>query len=133
MAVFGDESAEVHVLFDPPSDLVMRNHRDEVEATENGACGVAILLCRLLKTHAVIEQAMQMDGIDYWVGEAEPGRPMNRKARLEVTGIREGDKTAVNSRFAQKLKTTAKSDGPLPAIITVVEFSHPMARMETKP
>ena len=131
--VYGDEECVVDVIYDEPGELVVNNHQDENEATENGACAISILLCRLLKGHAVIEQAVQMDGIDYWVGDAEPGRPMAKKARLEATGIRAGDVKAVNARFRQKLSTTSKSDGDLPAIITVVEFSNPMARLETKP
>lgn len=133
LAIVGDDDIQMYLTYSHPDDLTVANHRDTNVATEHGACGVALLLCRLLKGHGLVSQALQEEGVDYWVGEAEEGRPFNKKARLEASGIRRGNRPDVDSRFSEKLKTTAKSGGTYDVVIAVVEFSQPLARVETKP
>ena len=125
-------SEMVSLLFRAVTDDLRRNHNDENRATEMGACGVAILICRHRLGHGVVAQAYQQEGIDYWIGDVEEGRPLNRKMRLEVSGIRCGDSADIKRRFSQKRKTTAKSDGAYPVVVMVVEFGRPQAHVEAR-
>jgi len=76
----------------------------------------------------VVERSKKGAGFDYWLGEKNDGGPLFQgKARLEVSGIRTGSESAVESRVKQKLRQTQPSDGTLPAIIIVVEFGSPQS------
>ncbi|MBW4623103.1 MAG: hypothetical protein KME17_27560 [Cyanosarcina radialis HA8281-LM2] len=59
--------------------------------------------------------------------------PFQRMARLEVSGIRQGNRSQINARVKQKTKQTRASDAQgLPAYIIVVEFSRPMSIVRAK-
>ena len=51
------------------------------------------------------------------------------RARLEVSGIRNDTNSRVAQRVREKIKQTKRSDGHLPALIVVVEFSEPQSRI----
>lgn len=54
--------------------------------------------------------------------------PFENKARLEVSGIRNGNQKVVTARVRAKLAQTEVSDETrLPAYIVVVEFGQPVA------
>jgi hypothetical protein len=53
-------------------------------------------------------------------------------ARLEVSGIRRGDRRRVMARLKEKVTQVRSSDGALAAYIVVVEFSAPQARVEKR-
>jgi hypothetical protein len=107
-----------------------RCYNDPDRATELGACAVAILLIRDLTGLTTIEQSRRGDGFDYWLGSAEE---LSFQARLEVSGVRVGDDTAVRARVNQKLRQTHRSDASgLPAYVVVVLFSRPMAYVVTR-
>jgi len=103
---------------------------DKDEATEYGATGVAIILAITITPHRTVERAVKGGGFDYWLGDVEEGEvlPFQRKGRLEISGIREGDKRDIDRRVQSKIKQTQRStDVGFPAYIIVVEFSHPIA------
>jgi hypothetical protein len=106
-------------------------HNDLTEATEYGACGLAMLVVREMTGLTVIERALKGTGIDYWLGEGESDTYVfERMARLEVSGILFGDGSAIGARIQQKLSQTRRSmDSGLPVYVVVVEFSHPTARV----
>jgi hypothetical protein len=107
--------------------------RDAEVTTELGAYGIATLIVPVLTQYAVIERSRKGTGFDYWLGE--PGtsdRLFQNRARLEVSGIRKGDESQVRQRVRQKIRQTNKSDGNLPAVIAVVEFSTPRSRVVNK-
>jgi hypothetical protein len=58
--------------------------------------------------------------------------PFTHKVRLEVSGIRKGDKSRIQSRVRQKLDQTRRSDGQFPAYVFVIEFSNPLAFVARK-
>jgi len=59
--------------------------------------------------------------------------PFENKARLEVSGIRNGDQKVVTARVRAKLMQTEVSDETrLPAYIVVVEFGHPVAEVRQR-
>jgi hypothetical protein len=126
MTIDGDYSDVALVNRLLVTDLMQRNHHDERKATENGACGVAILLLRELTSYTVVDQARQGTGFDYWLGFKDAD-PFDRAARLEVSGILNGTATELSNRISRKKNQTRRSNEQLPAFIIVVEFGTPIS------
>ena len=97
-----------------------------------GATGVAVLLAKQETDHVVIERSVKGTGIDYWLGDASDAPLFQRKARLEISGILQGNDRAVGARVRQKLRQVARSNCVLPAFVVVVEFGKPRAVIEQK-
>lgn len=71
-------------------------------------------------------------GFDYWLGD-EADMPFQNKARLEVSGIRNGDQKIIKARVREKLTQTEVSDKTrLPAYVVVVEFGRPVAEVRQR-
>ena len=116
------------------TDQTRRSWNDEQEATEDGASGVAILLVELETPYSVIRRSRKGTGIDYWLGYASDST-FQRKARMEVSGIRKGNPREVMARVRQKLNQTRASDPiyrDLPAYVIVVEFGTPRAEVRIR-
>lgn len=109
----------------------MRASYDVEEATEFGACGIAILVMRD-QTGFTVRRAYRGGGFDYWLGPADGARPFQNHARLEVSGIRRGDRRQIGARVKQKLGQVRPDRDSLPAYVVVVEFSRPEARVERR-
>jgi hypothetical protein len=116
------------------TDPMRRAYRDMQDATELGACGVAILAVRAITGYAVVERSVKGTGFDYWLGTIDApstaSEPLERKARLEVSGILHGAVRSVEARVREKIRQTRRWAGSYPAYIVVVEFSKPMVRIE---
>lgn len=116
------------------SEPMRRAYRDLQEATELGACGIAILVARAVTGLVAVERSVKGTGFDYWLGTINAPEsnlePLERKARLEVSGILHDVEEVVEVRVRQKLEQTQRSAGTYPAYVVVVEFSHPMAWVE---
>jgi hypothetical protein len=107
----------------------MRATYDREEATEYGACGLAILvMCD--QTGLTVQRAFKGGGFDYWLGTVDEDRPFQNLARLEVSGIRHGNRRQIAARVKEKSEQVRRFDGTLPAYVVVVEFSAPAARVE---
>jgi hypothetical protein len=114
------------------TDQMERCLNDPEVATEHGAVGIAVLLMKRLIGCAVIQRSRKGTGFDYWLGD-ESYMPFESKARLEVSGIRNGDQKVVTARVRAKLMQTEVSDvTSLPAYIVVVEFGHPVAEVRQR-
>jgi len=105
---------------------------DEQEATEFGACAIAILLVLELTPYTIIRRSRKGTGFDYWLGYKAMEKPFQDAARLEISGILAGDSNAVKARIAKKKRQTTPSNGMLPAYIVVVEFSKPLSHVVQK-
>ena len=92
---------------------------------------MAILLARREVGYSVIERSRKGTGFDYWMG-AESELPFERKARLEISGIRKGRNREVNARVKQKLKQIERSGDSPAAYVIVVEFGTPLAEVRQK-
>lgn len=118
----------------PTSEPMLRAYRDMQETTELGACGVAILVVRNITGHTAVERSVKGTGFDYWLGSVHSSdaglEPLERRARLEVSGILQGAADMVEARVREKIRQTRRSAGEYPAYIVVVEFGTPMAWME---
>jgi hypothetical protein len=101
---------------------------DPDEATEFGACGVAILVMRD-RTSLTVQRAFKGGGFDYWLGTVDEERPFQNLARLEVSGIRRGGRGQIAARMKAKLEQVRRSDNRQAAYVAVVEFSAPEVRV----
>ncbi len=72
-------------------------------------------------------------GFDFWLGSIdEPDILFQRKARLEVSGIRKSSERIVQSRVKMKLEQISPSDTLSPGYVCVVEFGTPRTRIVEK-
>jgi hypothetical protein len=113
-------------------EVIRRTYNDPEEATEEGACAIAILLTRELTGWSVVRRARRGTGFDYYLGSDSA---LDFRARLEVSGIRQGTQAQLEARARQKRLQTTQSDeslGHLSAYVIVVEFSHPQVRVEIR-
>lgn len=107
---------------------------DPEEATEHGACAIAFLVVLEIEQLKVIRRSRKRTGIDYWLARQEDQLVQNA-ARLEISGIRKGDNSMIQTRLNKKKEQTKQSDAQnpdLPAYVVVVEFSNPVAHMEVR-
>src|SRR5580698_8661812 len=120
--------AEVHWHSLPPS--THRCHTGD-RATEDGACGVAILLALELTGQVVLFRSEKREGCDYWLGPVDYPRQNGLKgmSRLEVSGIR-GVSTNFWSRCEMKRRQVSSFNHPSEKFISVVEFGSPRAILE---
>jgi hypothetical protein len=101
------------------------------EATEYGAYGVGIVVALRLTKKSRVERSVRGTGIDYWIGDgASRDGPFQRTARLEISGILNGDEAKIAERLRGKLSQSARSNSSrLPAYIAVIDFARPEARV----
>ena len=130
----GDVTESCSVTWPPVTAQALRTWAEPRVATERGAEAIAVLLAQQETGHAVIEMARQGTGFDYWLGE-ESGITFQRKAMLEVSGIRQGSDSEVRARVREKLRQTEQSDsqyGTMQAWVIVVEFGRPLAEVRVR-
>ena len=107
------------------------SHNDLQEATERGACGLAILVVREITGKVVVERSRKGPGFDYWLAESDDDDlPFSGGARLEVSGILSGTATQIATRVKQKKSQIKPSDHIAPGFIVIVEFGNPIAHLE---
>lgn len=114
-------------------DEQQRNsHHDLQEATEYGACGLAILIVKQLTGKVVLQRSRKGSGFDYWVGDnnSENLDLFAGKARLEVSGILEGNRNSINARVKQKKMQMQPSQNIASGLVAVTEFSSPIIHVE---
>jgi hypothetical protein len=107
-------------------------YNDLQEATEWGACGVAILVVKELTGKVVIERSKKGPGFDYWLGEDDDDLLFYGKARLEISGLLSGSQGEISTRVKQKKNQIKASDHLAPGYVVVVEFGEPTAHVEVK-
>jgi glycerol kinase len=112
----------------PVSLQMTLSHHNEEEATELGACGVAILAVRSLTNLVVLHRSRKGTGFDYWLSP-EGTSLLQQGERLEVSGIRKGTEAAIKVRASEKMKQIQRFRTDSPAWIAIVEFSRPLLRL----
>lgn len=122
---------EVIILdWESVTNKMCRCWADKQEATEFGACGIAILIIDCLTDMTVLERSCKGTGFDFWLGPKSTSEPLfQNKARLEISGILNGDNKALKKRVSEKISQTKRSDGALPAYVVVVEFGTPRSQV----
>ncbi len=133
MALIGDQELTCSLQWvDAMSDQIERSWQDQNVATENGAVCIAILLLLKLTHYTIVQRSPGKNGFDYYLGEATDPLFVN-KARLEVSGIFNGDEKLLKTRFNQKKSQTDLSDYlGLDAYVSVIEFSKPQGQFAKK-
>lgn len=129
------------------TDQSRRSRADTVEATEDGAAGIAILLTIREIGYTVVLRSYKTTGFDYWLGNRDTSivNLVERKAteglqhlleddalivrgRMEVSGILQGSDSQIRARSNQKIiQTDQSASSGLPAFVIVVEFGSPTA------
>lgn len=113
-------------------DVIRRTYTDMQYNTEHGAVCLAIMLTTTFTPYTIIERSRKGTGFDYWLGE-KGNMLFQKKARLEVSGILQGDDSTMKSRYNTKVMQTVQSDDTLlPAYISIIEFSRPKAIFKAK-
>jgi hypothetical protein len=128
--VDGFNQVDANLEWSAPSQQALAAYNDEEFTTEQGAYGVAALLVEEFGFE-VVQRSRKGTGFDYWLGarDREPNL-FQGLTRLEVSGIRAGDEAKITQRVRIKLNQTKKSDDlALPAVVAIIEFSSPIARI----
>jgi hypothetical protein len=123
--VEGDFQTQVRLSYPTVTEQMQRCWNDEEYTTEQAAYGIAFLLIRHLTPLTVIERSRRGTGFDYWLGMAQDNLPFQRMMRLEVSGIRQGNRRLVNQRVKLKKVQVDRVQNPLPAYVAIVEFGTP--------
>ena len=129
LAVGGVVTASLPMIWRHANDQARRSWANEIDATEHGAVGIAILLARHELGYIVTNQSRLGTGFDYWLDRDAKTQPLHDAIRLEVSGIRNGTSTKVATRLRQKLSQMNAGGVAAPGYAVVVEFGHPQARV----
>jgi hypothetical protein len=135
LQIDGLQSCEIELQRNDIDDTTRRFNADQEVATEYGAYGIAALVMPHLTGFTIIERSVKGRGFgfDFWLGSiSDPDTLFQRKARLEVSGIRQGSEVNVQSRVNMKLKQISPSDTVAPGYVAVIEFGTPRARVVEK-
>lgn len=129
ITVNGDFESVFALIYPKVTEQMRRCWNDREYATEQAAYGVALLLMQQLTAFTVVERSRKGTGFDYWLGKAssEKDQPFSKSARLEVSGIRQGNSSQVRARAKLKIEQVERTDGLAPAYIVIIEFSQPLA------
>lgn len=106
-----------------------RAYNDLQEATEYGACGIAIILAEKITGNVVIERSRKGTGFDYWLGKNDEDPLFANKSRLEVSGILQGDDGHFEARIKQKKEQMGVTKDVAPGYVAIIEFSNPKAHV----
>jgi hypothetical protein len=134
-SISGIQTSPITIHWEPPDPITRRFNADREVATEYAAYGIAALVMPQLTGLTIIERSIKGKGLgfDFWLGDSTNPQPLfQRKARLEVSGIRQGTNRQIQSRVNMKLEQIKPSDGTYPGYICVAEFSKPHARIVKK-
>lgn len=132
LSVSGDIVRSLQMKWEQPSSQTLNAHYDLQDATEEGACGIAIALMRCVRGQIVLRKAYKGrdKGFDYWLGApgTEERLPFSEDdLRMEVSGILQGEESTLNQRLKSKTKQVQQSKTDIPGIAVVVMFSGPVA------
>lgn len=134
LSLTGDDRTSGLFRWNSTNRSCQNTYADLQEATEYGACGIAIIVAVHLTGIGQVERSAKGTGIDYWLGEdsGEDG-VFQRSARLEVSGILEANENKISARLGQKMSQTQPSDKTLlPAYVAIVGFNLPETRFVKK-
>jgi hypothetical protein len=131
MLVEGDLSGCFQLDWSSVTAQMLRCWNDMEYATEQGAYGLAFLIVQQLTGYTVIERSVKGTGFDYWLGDMSltGALAFERKVRLEVSGILQGQESRIRARVKEKVQQTQQYKNPLPVYVVVIEFGQPQARM----
>jgi hypothetical protein len=125
----GGEHNVYAVEWSPPSTRERAAHRNEQEATEDGACCLALSAAEEYLGLVALGRTAHGSGADYYLGR--PGTDVNpddmeldleATLRLEVSGIDLGGRDEISRRVRSKKLQAGRGRSSLPALVGVVAF-----------
>ena len=133
LTLTGDANKSYNLVWkDLFNEQIDRTYQDQEYTTEHGAVCISALLAIKETDYTIIERSRKGTGFDYWLGYKD-AVPFINSARLEVSGIFKGGQKPLETRFKKKIKQTNQSDSTqLPAYVSIVEFSSPIAKFAKK-
>ncbi len=123
---------EVGAQWMPADECTKRGWANDTDATEAGAYGLALAAVEITDGLVAVSRAETRTGADYYLGEIGEKAPqdLEKRYRLEVSGVDKGKLVALKVRLRQKLGQAARGACNLPALATVVGFSEKMILSE---
>ncbi len=118
------------------SKAVRASFSDVDEAVEYGAYGIALLLAATQMRIRYGDRSFKGTGFDFFVSPPDaplPDDPDDIFAGhwgLEVSGLMEGDETAIATRQRKKRAQVSEAVKLLPVLVAIIEFSKPIAIFE---
>lgn len=108
-----------------PSDAKTRaTWANKDDATEAGACGLALAAIELTHECVTIGRADTGAGADYYLSAiGSDVEDFEAAFRLEVSGMDKSTAAALRTRLSQKVQQTKNGNSNLPAIASVVAFA----------
>lgn len=121
-----DSGTEVLAIltWDVADEAVVRAWANDIDATEAGACGLALASVELTRNMVAIRRAETRTGADYYVDM--PGTApdnLETAVRLEISGTADPNHRVLDARLAAKLRQAAAGASNLPAMAVVVGFA----------
>jgi hypothetical protein len=106
-----------------PDTLTKATWANDIDATEAGACAVALATVEMTRKLVAVGRAETLTGVDYYLAyrEEKPERS-TPSFGLEVSGVDAGDETGLKDRLRRKIRQAASGRSKLPAIALVVGF-----------
>lgn len=131
LKVEGEFNATFQLWWPEVTDQMRRCWNDQDYTTEQAAYGIALMVVQHLTDLVVVERSIRGTGFDYWLGKRRESDsiPFEKAVRLEVSGIRSGNRSQILTRVKLKKEQVKPTDALAPAYIIVVEFSQPLARI----
>lgn len=90
------------------------------DTTRDGAYSVGLATAEAELGFVALARSDVRTGADYYIGP--PGSELEDAHRLEISGLRHGEKHEVHSRLREKIKQAAKGDSTQPALACTVGF-----------
>jgi hypothetical protein len=135
LTVAGNYQGTLSFAWEPATSLL--GWQDNSVVAENAAIAVAFFLITEFTEYTIVRQSIRSTGFDYWLGYKRTHPKFNPKnfllARLEISGIFNGDESDLKQRVKKKLQQVDKSVKlKLPAFIAVTEFGKCKSILATK-
>lgn len=131
LAITGEVVGTHPLRWEPADEQARLSWGNEIDATEDGAAGIAILVARRVLGLMVTSRSRHGTGFDYWLGGDTAEPPIQGAVRLEVSGVRSGSSSVVARRLKQKLDQMQRGDATVAGYAIVVEFGRPTAAVAT--
>lgn len=118
-----DQKTYGELVWESPDGRILAACANEIDATEDGAYCCVIAAVELLRSLFAVRRAETTTGADYYVGPRGAGeQDLENCIRLEVSGVSNGDPSAVKRRLLEKVGQAQQGQSSLPALAGVIGF-----------
>jgi hypothetical protein len=123
LAIHSPAHQDASAVWPAADDRTKNAWANEIDATEAGACGLALAAVEVSHGRVAIHRAETRTGADYYLADAEDDSDdLENAVRLEISGIDRGDEADVKQRLRAKVKQALEGNSNLPAMAAVVAF-----------